>query len=914
MRKRKARERSGKANKAGGQQGAEPAGSKSVPQSTDDLKPTLKRRPIWLVLLIAIGIGLASWLANAFLWDANPTLALPVRMRILSESTILDDSSASGKWLDEVQIGLKGGLEPITKVELTIGSQPFVFTREEFLQRWTITANPPDIASKLPYTVTAPPDVSAPRSSIPRFKTRINWPGDWTVLRQTAPVKLLTLLGLITAAMLLVRLDKRGVIESRLAGGLLDDLKSTVPSGRSRWAWPVFGAGVLLAALVIVETQCSYYFTQDDAFAENMPYMLQGCRSVFSGVFPEWNPYSLMGSPAASTGYHSLLYPPTYLAYFVATYIFGNENLMMEVYAILHLIAGYAAMYWASRKLGMRPSLAVLASLCFVLSGYFLICGGSWPAMVTLAVWTPLLVVSLVELDRRAVGWKWATLTGLAIAIPFYVGFSQNWLYMMIGFATGVVFLTLTGRVSFRRVVWVIPALLFGLAFCSPLLYSQLQWASDLIRPAPYGEGMEPGLLATLAPYPLSRANFPLGFVGNAGHEYETQLYYFGTLFALVGFAACGVLIAYRWNKQLLRQNVWLLCAVVAMLLSIGKAGVLWQLIMKMPLLSKVSDHPFRAMPIFNLFAILGAGIILERLLQRVQRQRVWELGLALTVVVLLLYHAFFARASFYSYGDKPYPPMPEAMARLLRPASSTELRRCIAIAPVRSSQRGFCLSMPLGLASAYSIPSVDSYDPAVGGKPLNVTMRTRLVQDSVNAARAYGIRWVLLHNATIPVNTVTSPLEVTLENERCVRTLYPASSHVVNLPDVNLEIRELAGSNPLAFAESKPNEPLPIKLSGAGADVDLSKVQGGGSVIVNILAWPRLAAYADGKPRAITSDSWGRVRVDIPPGATTLSVRYRGPWAAGILLGIAVGLVGGGVCWVASWLNRSQSQELPES
>ncbi len=220
-------------------------------------------------------------------------------------------------------------------------------------------------------------------------------------------------------------------------------------------------AATFVLAMVIVETNQPYHFTQDDSLANNLPGSLNGCRSAFSGTLPEWNPYVLMGIPSLSLGYSWLWYPPTYLMYGIARFLLGNEYLTMEVSSILHLFAACFTTYWAARKLGIRRSLSAAGSLCFVLCGYWLIIGRGWPNTIPGAVWTPLLVVSAIELQRGEVGWRWLAGTVAVIVIFFSNGFPQYWAYPMMCYALSIFLLAVMGRISPRNVLRAVTALMF---------------------------------------------------------------------------------------------------------------------------------------------------------------------------------------------------------------------------------------------------------------------------------------------------------------------------------------------------------------------------------------------------------------------------------------------------------------------
>ena len=850
---------------------------------------TLRRR-WWLVVLVAAFLSALFSVGSVLLGEPNHDLAEPVQLDVRG----LYSDAASQVWYERMEFSLpQSQFDKIEGVDVAIGDRKFSFTKEQFHRQWAKSVQPNPGGGEPTCTAVAPADVSAPRSRIPWFQDKINWPGDGPYLCGAAPARLLILLWLVVGAVALLRMPYFRSAERRFLDGLAAGESAThggCPPAAGSWRWLAFGAVVFVAAILIVEINQPYYFTQDDVFSAGLPATLFGCRNVFCGEFPEWNPYQLMGSPMASLGGACLLYPPTYLAYGAARFVFGNEYLTIETWSILHLAAGYLATYWAARRVGLRPSLAAVGSLCVVLSGFSLIVGRGWHIMLPTAVWTPLLVVALVEFAEKEIGWKWAAATGTVIALFYYVGFSQFWFYSMLCFLAAAAWMVMTGGVRAGKLLWVAAAVVFGIGLSGPLLCTQLLWTSLIERPPAYGSGMEVGLLATLLPYPFTHAPFPDAW-GNAYREFRTQMYYSGSLFCLATFLGFGGLLAYRSNRRMLGENVWLFCAGLAMLLALGKPGLLATLFAKLPVLDKTSNNPFRALACFNLFAVLGGGMVVERMLRHVGNRRAWELGLAATVALLLLYHASIARTSFYLFGDRPYPEMPAEMAALLKPADPAKSHRCIVVTPSICSDAGYPLAMMDNFPTLYSVFSYDGYDPLVQSKPQVLDADDQMVLDPVGAAKAYGIQWLVIHRSLEKPLSEVLPQEKLIVHEQLLPSLHQASRSVLKLPEV--EIRELPGACPLAFAETAPDQGLPIQLRGAGVDVDVSSLAEGGAVIVNFLNWPCMEARAGGRPLPLEPDEWGRMRTQAPAGATCLEIRYSPPWGLGCRLGGCLALVG---------------------
>ena len=659
--------------------------------------------------------------------------------------------------------------------------------------------------------------------------------------------------------------------------------------------WLGLGLAATVGAWVIMEARDPYFFTQDDSFCQGLPVILQGCRSFFSGVFPQWNPYQLVGAPTSCLGVYGLTYPPTYLAYAVSRFGLGNEYYTLEVLALLHLVGGYVAMYWAARTWGMAAPLAMAAGLSYALSGYGLIAGRSWCNMLNVMAWIPVVFGAAGVLKSRPVTWKWAVGTGLAIGLFFHAGFVQVWVYVLAFLALVLGALVLSGALPVRRALWAVPAFLVGIAVAAPLLYVQMHFASGTMRAHTSGGIMSKGLLAMLLPPPLVQEASRMGYKFGK----YMQAYYSGTLFCAVGALTLAGLTAARWSKKVIAGNIWLFCAVLALVLAFGDKAYLWPALCKRPWLGKFKNAE-RFLALFNGFIALGGGIALQRVMAGTTRARVWAGAAAACVAVLMLYHVSLGLPAFWVAGDKPYPALPASLEAMRATDDTPTPQRAATLMPMHSvPKRSMATGYPLGLeqnfASAYSILTFNGYDPLVWNHAFSrryfaqaLGPHKSLWSDfsgavAVEAAhrpalcKAYGIRWLVLFHEFVPLLAPHYPeLKESQADTVCVATV--------------------DGVSPLAFAEERPEGAFPIRFSGRGAVVDVSALPQGGPFIVNILAWPDLNVYADGRAIPFAPDKWGRVRVDLPSGVARLEARYSPPWAKGIALGLLLASVAAGM------------------
>jgi len=671
-------------------------------------------------------------------------------------------------------------------------------------------------------------------------------------------------------------------------------------SGIAAWVWCTGGAALICVALMVLEVHQPYYFCQDDMLVGDLPSSLFGLRSVWNGIFPEWNPYQYLGSPYASAGGGRLLYPPTYLAYAIARHLLRDETATVDVSAILHLVAGYFAVYWVLRKLGVGAALAAVGGLSVALSGSTLIMGRCWAMFIYGIVWTPLLMYSVARMARGPVGWGWVLLTGLMIGVLFQIGFVQLWVSVLLLMAAAALLLWFTGRIPTARLPWLAATVLLGTALAAPLMYQQWLLTRDMVPGPRASTGIFVGLLAMLLPYPLTHARHPLDW-GGVDSQYMSEMYYFGTLFALlllVGVTAVMSGRRRRGRPGTWGANFWLALALGVLVLALGEDAGVWQVMSSLPILSIVNHYPFRLLPFLTLFAVLGGATVGERLLRGSKppgsRTR-WELALALPTAGLLLWHVWFARSSFYQYGFRPSAPLPADLAATLGAGAAHPQARLMGWAPQRSCLPEFRLSMKLNLPMGDALLAFDGYDPLISSKPTWQRAAMLMQQDPVAASKAYGVRWhVLSRLVQHPTFSVDSPAEHYMESsvllgEGLKKLIKPPGALRVALRRPELNVADAGSVDPLAFPMGHPDHPLPVTISPAGVDVDTSSLPAGENFVVNWLWYPPISADAGGTPVACSADELGRIIVAAPSPGSAVHVRYLPRWGIGVAIGAAL-------------------------
>ena len=648
----------------------------------------------------------------------------------------------------------------------------------------------------------------------------------------------------------------------------------------------------IAAAFAVLELSQPLYFNQDDNFSQFFPMILSSCRQMFHGHFPSWNPYQFLGTPAAGMGLYALTYPVTYLSYAIATYLLRHEYWTLEVFALIHLMAGSAVTYLVGRRLGLRPFLALAATLSFQLSGFSLIAGRSWYYVMPVNFWMPLLMLGILDLERllsagKPIPTRWIVGMGVSIGVFFHSGNAQFWVYSLGFFSAGCLAIILRHGPRPASFLALGAAIALGITIAMPLAVPQ--WIETSAAPRDFahgGNGVLPGLLSFLIPSPLVISPHP-ELWGSNEVKWMGQFYYSGTLFPLVALLSIPLALAATSKSRVLRQNIWLCFGIVAFILCIGKYGLLWQIHRQLPVFKKFI-LPFKFLGHTNFFLALGGGIILERIYRSSSRSRLIE-GLTLIPFFMLIgYHVCVARPAFYLFTTVNYPPLPGDLQQKL------EGTRIVTIEPIRSTSPSYYAALPHNLPSVYGVYALSGYDTFSMWDPTYLAVTQRLNANQKEGFRELGVSWILIHD------TVYQPVLSENEYGRRMETFYPAprdellSTLGEHSEDVGgVRVWKILNPRPLVFLENSPEAPVPYLITGSGISVSVPPQAQETDVILNFTAREEMRARLNGQTVPLRPDPWMRVRVHVPANeAGFIEVEYQSKWVWGMLAGIPFGLL----------------------
>jgi hypothetical protein len=368
-------------------------------------------------------------------------------------------------------------------------------------------------------------------------------------------------------------------------------------------------------------------------------------QELHAGRFPLWSPYPWSGYPFLADPQLGAWYPLNWPFFLIGV----SPHLLVVEHWLHSLLACLGAYFLAFRLVRHRQG-AVLAGLCYGLSGFFAGHSSHTP-MLQGAAWMPWLLL-LLDLAVESHAWRYTILGGLAAGALILAGHFQTILYSFLALG-----LFAAARIALEPRRW---AQIFGMALAIPLI-------GTLISAIGTGPGLEltvnsirSGLTATTRTegfIPLASLSTLVApdfygvFSGNYHGPEDITQYYFYAGILLVPLAIFGLR-----DRRL--RIVGLLLIVPTVWYAMGRSAGIYSLIARLPGFSSI-----RA-PV-NIWFVPSLGLALLAASGLAALARKWPIRwLPLAVVILfcadLFYHQSATNPLAYSrqsydelYGSK---------------------------------------------------------------------------------------------------------------------------------------------------------------------------------------------------------------------------------------------------------------------
>jgi hypothetical protein len=412
--------------------------------------------------------------------------------------------------------------------------------------------------------------------------------------------------------------------------------------------WPVIGPLILLAMTLIcywtpmTSPETSILWDAADYFQVIQNYLSQ---ELHAGRFPLWSPYPWSGYPFLADPQLGAWYPLNW-----PFFLIGVSPHMLVVEHWLHSLLACLGAYFLAYRLLRHRQAAVLAGLCYGLSGFFAGHSSHTP-MLQGAAWMPWLLL-LLDLALESHALRYTILGGLAAGALILAGHFQTILYSFLALG-----LFAAARVALEPRRW---AQTFGMALAIPVIGTLisaigtgpgLELTLNSIRSGLTATTRTEGFIPVASLSTLVDPDFHGVFSGNYHGPEDITQYYFYAGVLLVPLAIFGL------RDRRLRM-VGLLLIVPTIWYATGRSAGLYLLIARLPGFSSI-----RA-PV-NIWFVPSLGLALLAASGLVALVRKWPIRwLPLAVLILfcadLFYHQSATNPLAYSrqsydelYGSK---------------------------------------------------------------------------------------------------------------------------------------------------------------------------------------------------------------------------------------------------------------------
>jgi hypothetical protein len=689
--------------------------------------------------------------------------------------------------------------------------------------------------------------IKAYQSRLPIFKQFINWKGDGSLAKEVIsnPLFLFFLFFLIAYPIWRKYKRKIPVVHA--------DTKFSIPY----WSFLIWMPFLLCTAIIFY--QDSYYFLQDDNYAQFTPTIIHGLDGWYQqGSFPTYNPLQLGGTATFEYSTYAFLYPLTHISYWLSKYVLHNPWQFNNVFAVVHFAIGYYFTYKLLTRLAIHPVLSMLAALSFIFCGYNLEAARSWYYVAPTIAFLPVLIYYLTVLGNKKYSFKNYSILIVILSLYAYSGNFQYWIYTVI-FILLFSFYTQWKCKKQYLFQWLLLFAVVAILYAPQLILTYFS-VKDIDRAGGEGQGIWEGIGSVFFPYLYNNA-MPNGWGGAAYRKVSGHFYYGGFLFTLSFLFFIASWLRYKKSVQdfftintLLKP--FLLLATLALVLAIGRPGLLWMIQSKLPLLNKF-NHPFKFLLFAQFFMIVSGAFIVHHFLKPYIHKKIVFAFMSISSILVLL-HVVQTKDAFFVYNlqGKPY-----TTPNFKNLFSKQNDYRILSLAAARSTDALFSHSLTMNFATPQGIASIDGYEPFFQNR-YNLFIEHRQAS----------IRYFILAKHTAS-NTYFMGLKNQLSNFNDYKQFLKIYE------DAQVTILENSSYQPIIQflqKDSAIHVPYTIENKNNGIIVQLPQAVTASQLILGYNYNKNLDVYINHKKKEYTKDAYNRIQVMVQEPVRTITLIYR--------------------------------------
>ncbi len=350
-----------------------------------------------------------------------------------------------------------------------------------------------------------------------------------------------------------------------------------------------------------------------DVAVQFLPWKILIKRTLLSGHFPLWNPYSMAGKPLLANMQSAVLYPIDLLLMLFPIMRFYAWSLL------LHTALAGTFTWFLARRLGLSMASATLACIAFMFNGFFLIhvFAGNMLTVIS-SCWIPAIFLAGYNLTdwSRGLSGKWfRALCATSFALSFQVlsGHPQMSFYTLFFVTLWITLLVCSQQSDIRQLVKTLCLWFAALAIAFCLCAAQLFPTLEYMRLSSRGTlSFEQATEFSFSLQGLLGMVFPEFLGTHAEGTFWHRWYYWSCaymstllfLLALVALPLARRMGVERTQRRRFFVPLWCVVA-VSVFLALGRQNPLYHLVFQLPGFSS-----FRAPAKFLPFAVLGLCLL----------------------------------------------------------------------------------------------------------------------------------------------------------------------------------------------------------------------------------------------------------------------------------------------------------------
>lgn len=204
-------------------------------------------------------------------------------------------------------------------------------------------------------------------------------------------------------------------------------------------------------------------FLITDPVRQQYPWRFESILQEKVGKLPLWNPYSLSGTPLLANQQSAPLTPFNFL-FFILPFSF-SWSLLIFLQPILAALFTY--FYLRNLKISTLPS--IVGATAFIFSGFF-ISWLEWGTVDSVALWLPLILLSVDKIFSQKKNFLWYTVLALSLVVAFLAGHLQTFFYI---FLVALSYFSMRFFSSKTKTIHLLPSVV---VFLSLVLVTCVQW------------------------------------------------------------------------------------------------------------------------------------------------------------------------------------------------------------------------------------------------------------------------------------------------------------------------------------------------------------------------------------------------------------------------------------------------------